>query len=818
MHFFIMNMSLIYLTQIDSSIIWYPLWQYHKVEFQNIQQQVKYSEVTDTCVSEDITISTVHDDLQSIIDTGIGYPDAVGYIAFPLIIALFAFSFTFLFSAINDINKRYESKHISRLFEKSLSYRGFMWMSRVSALYIVAFAGLSLSKNPELSSFLHSCGSVISVTIAGLYATAVLCFVRKCIAYNKPAHLIAEINIAHKWDQMRIPVQLFFQRCKDWFSGLFHGKGYKEFRGWGYRLSESGFAYSTDSIFIAQLADLTKYALDSKDTNLVYSIFKTLDAVIAKEKESNDEGRYRKKTIIEWAGTHRLTFQYYEQILESSNPQWDEQVEEFLVWRLLDAFSKSKYMNPVDIYFLFKYLQKLVTCDRVGLISKYIDRSKYYFSFLLDLSNVAYVVGATEGELEDVKSDGYDNWCELRDYHFLVAAYWIAEGKYSLLPELLLDQSYRSVYLYPVHAEDILYRYQQCKKRLSKDGCFFDNKTANDLFGKKIDLNAILDRYAAILLLLCHEGERLTKQGATEDDLKEIVNAKICIGKYVSSLTTNPKLRCLSPDIHNVDFDKIFANGLKRLTDFYPKEKPKWWCFVRKKYDPFALPLDKDAKSQMDNLFETVLQHKLSYMQGFWREAVAGDEGCITINPFKTHVVKDVLIQQTAEIKNGFSAVSHRLDVVEGRLMYLFLDCLDSMVVKHKRIKNHNLKDFITEYLKGREKEYLLLDVGDHNSVLLEPRYEGYVQYFNNETLYKSLEGAKYSLLTDLPLYMKYEHSVMLIPINVLPTITRNQLNITYKDVSSKKEGRYTVELTVDPCIEICFSPKAEILCLTPER
>ena len=50
---------------------------------------------------------------------GIGYNDVVGIIAFPLIIALFTFSFPFVFDRINQINDKYQSKTLSQLFRSS---------------------------------------------------------------------------------------------------------------------------------------------------------------------------------------------------------------------------------------------------------------------------------------------------------------------------------------------------------------------------------------------------------------------------------------------------------------------------------------------------------------------------------------------------------------------------------------------------------------------------------------------------------------------------------------------------------------------------
>lgn len=800
----------------DTLSKWKPWWIQSIGSLHEISMPAAADAPEGQSVVENVTLSTLHDDIQSIADNGIGYSDAVGHVAFPLIIALFAFAFTFLFSAINDVNKRYGSKRISLLFQKSLAYRLFMWISGVSVLYIVAFAGMSLFEEPAVNDFLRSYGTAVGVILAGVYAIAILWFAQKCIAYNKPVHLIAEITTAYEHAKKLIPVRLFFQRCKNWLVGLFHGKGYKEFRGFGYRLNKSGLVYSADSAFIEQLADLTKYALDTNDTGLVYSIFDSIDDILEQEKNAIDNGRYLKKTAVDWSGNHRLTMQFFEQILESSNSQWDEQVEGSLVWKPLGAFSKSKYISSVDIFFLFKYLQKLVSCGRISLIRKYIDRSKYSFSFLPNLADVAYVKGANAEEVELVKTESYANWSELRDYHFLVAAYWIAEGEYSLLPELLHDQSYRSVYLYPIHAADILFRYQQCKKRVSDDGCYFDLTSADELFGKKLDLNAILDRYTAILLLLCHEGERISRQGVKEEDVVEIAKAKKNTEKYISSLKADPELRRLRPDIHSVDYDKVFDVGLKGLTDFYPKQKVQNpFC---KKYDPFSQPLDENAKMHMVNMFDSALQHRLSFLQGYWRDNEKGMEHQIVVEPFKTTIIKNALTKRSEDTKAGFFWASRVLDVVENRLMYLFLEYVDSASTSCKTIKNHNLKDFVTEFLNGHEKDYILIDVGDCNSVLLEPRFEGNERYFNKETLYKSMDEVKYNLLADLPLYEKYKHSVLILSKDSLPSIKRTKLSISYKDISSKKDGKYAVEMTVTPGIEVYFPNKVEILCLKPER
>ena len=71
-------------------------------------------------------LDSIQSQIQAIAENGVGYNDVVSHIAFPLIIALFAFAFTYLFSVITRINDKYNSEHISKMFKKSWSYRCYM--------------------------------------------------------------------------------------------------------------------------------------------------------------------------------------------------------------------------------------------------------------------------------------------------------------------------------------------------------------------------------------------------------------------------------------------------------------------------------------------------------------------------------------------------------------------------------------------------------------------------------------------------------------------------------------------------------------------
>ena len=130
--------------------------------FENLQVQVSSL----NSISESITVlaqgqsvqqaqvDTLTAKLSEIAEKGIGYSDAISHIALPLIIALFAFAFTYLFSVITRINEKYGSEHISRMFKNCMPYRCYMWGSGISVGYIIFF-GDTFDRVSDLYGYKH---------------------------------------------------------------------------------------------------------------------------------------------------------------------------------------------------------------------------------------------------------------------------------------------------------------------------------------------------------------------------------------------------------------------------------------------------------------------------------------------------------------------------------------------------------------------------------------------------------------------------------------------------------------------------------------
>ena len=96
--------------------------------------------------SVDDALSPILEKLDRILKYGIGFDDWTGYIAIPLIIALFAFSFPFIFNEVNRINNKYGSYLLTECFKNSYVYKAFFIFNKIciSSLFLYGLIALTL--------------------------------------------------------------------------------------------------------------------------------------------------------------------------------------------------------------------------------------------------------------------------------------------------------------------------------------------------------------------------------------------------------------------------------------------------------------------------------------------------------------------------------------------------------------------------------------------------------------------------------------------------------------------------------------------------
>ena len=104
------------------------------VAVSNIQGPIHYDSQFDSLVNIG----------KDVAEYGMGYSDAISNIAFPMIIAVFAFALPFLFSVINHINSKYDSIAIANMFSSSKRYKSFWWSIAINVGAMLLYGGLSL--------------------------------------------------------------------------------------------------------------------------------------------------------------------------------------------------------------------------------------------------------------------------------------------------------------------------------------------------------------------------------------------------------------------------------------------------------------------------------------------------------------------------------------------------------------------------------------------------------------------------------------------------------------------------------------------------
>lgn len=145
---------------------------------------ITISNITQNQVELNTSLDTISSQLNTITNYGVGYSDVAAHIAIPLIIALFAFAFPFLFTIISHINNKYESEHITRMFSSESSYKWFLRGAIISAAYLIIVGVSSLCLKGLGYHWLMHALNWSSIVVAGMYSVFIIRFVYTCLDYN----------------------------------------------------------------------------------------------------------------------------------------------------------------------------------------------------------------------------------------------------------------------------------------------------------------------------------------------------------------------------------------------------------------------------------------------------------------------------------------------------------------------------------------------------------------------------------------------------------------------------------------------------------
>lgn len=754
--------------------------------------------------------------LDEIINNGMGYSDALGHIALPLIIALCAFTFPFVFSIINDINNKYQSKIITDLFESSWPYRLFLGSVVFSLVYLIALGLFTLgASNKSLIAWKHFLNWATLIE-ASFFAAVVVRFVFYCIKFNQGKGVAKIVFARVKRDRLVARWKVWSSKVRFWRKTLFDRKNIVKigFYKAGVRHVVAWADYGVGELYTNRLTDITKYAIRTHDFSALNATLDGMNRIFEQEKNLINKSYGQKSGGIEEGEPHRMTINYFEDVLPflAAN-SWNGDIVDTFLWRMMGAFKRCNYIAYADVYWLFICFRKVIDAGGDRIMEKYIDRSRYWFGSISRLTKVSYIKGdVKQNEREKMLNDVSENWNRLCNYHFLLIAYAYTEGHHHLLKEMLREKVYRGMSLYPTTQCDILWRYHDCKKMVKKGGLEFGSDDIDRLFGKRLDVNDMLDDFVVAAI---SEAKQLGNL--------EMVNAPVLLGDELNAYRNGLIKR------GDEEFKRLFDRAVKTLVHqnipFYnadmpwkEKAKEKIEHLVRRKQKTNFYKAGINAELKVRFLSfqknsEEVQARRLTH--NFYGEDDASKSEIINLGKFHLQVSKLFLVVPEL-FEDWYPSVLHEIDdATASRMMYATFTALHHMKVIEKRLSVPKLPSLLSDVVGKHPEEFVMISFDSHMDVFLHPD-GNYGNYSFQGMPYIDIHAISYSDLNDLDYWIEFEHCLVIMRKKDLPYIGQEIAEIEhwadFKDISDETKGSMLVEICVNPNKVLKYNRNAEII------
>lgn len=754
--------------------------------------------------------------LDEIINSGVGYSDALGHIALPLIIALCAFTFPFAFSIINDINNKYQSKIISQLFESSWPYRLFLGSVVFSLAYLIALGLFTLGAPKDTFILWKDCLNWATLIEALLFAAVVVRFVFYCIKFNQGKGVVNIIIARVNRDRLNAKWKVWRTKEKSWRKTVldrdnavktgFYKTGVRHVNAWT--------DYGVNELYANRLTDITKYAIKTHDSSAQNAALDGMNRIFEQEKNSVNNSYGLKSGGIEEGELHRVSIKFFSDVLPLlAVNTWDGDVIDMFLWRMMGVFKRCNYMAYADVYWLFICLRKVIDAGGDRIMEKYIDRSRYWFGPISRLPRVSYIKGfAKQGEREKMLKDSNENWNRLCDYHFMLMAYAYTDGHHHLLKEMLREKVYSNKSLYPTTQCDILWRYHHCKKIVKKRGLEFASDDIDRLFGRRLDLDDMLDGFlvAAMKEAKLHGNLEMVETPASlVDELKS----------YRKDLTKR------ADNKFEELFDKAVVTLVHQNDPFFTadmtwtervKERVKHLICSKRNTNLYKASINAELKTRFlsfqRNSEEALARRMPNNLYG---EDDNSKSEIIGFGKFQLQVNKLFLVVLEC-FESWFPSVLHEInEAISSRMMYATLTALHNMKVKEKRLSVPKLPSLLGDVVGKHPEEFVLISFDSHMSVFLHPDGR-YGKYSFQGIPYIDIHSTSYSDLDDLDYWTEFEHTLLIMKKVDLPCIGQETEKgpqwADFQDMSDEAKGVMLVEIGVNPNKVVRFNRNAEII------
>ena len=761
------------------------------------------SQLSETQIALQSQTETVSDQIQKISEYGIGYSDVVAHITIPLVIALFAFAMPLLFQVITHINSKYTSEPISKMFESCLPYKSYWVVSVFSVLFLILFGVVSFVVAGEVRGPMMMVLNWASLFVALVYSTAILVFLKTCIRFNSPDKLLAMISEQYQAELRYDDMKLAFKkiaRLRD-KAQFWRSKGWKSFREFTFRSFNLFHHYQARTDYGNRLVDLCKYALNTRNNTLLFSIMIKLDGITASEKHfgfippSFNLKSFKDTSILPF------TKAFYEGIMDYySHAEENRQFEEWIIRRKFSAFKESRFPWEREYVDTIRTVIQSVEAGHLGIYEKYLDTSGFQYLFIKELSNRAYIEGADETSQKAVDNKVRETWERLSDIHFIMNAYLYSRGYLELLPALLDANYYRTGHLYDMLPHEILLRYLRCKREFRSDGGYW-YWNAKDIFGRdKVD-GEMLEKFTAAMMILNSAVKVEGPLHTSKVNLEDIEKYKKVLVKYMDEQKDDKYLREKYPFIEKVKSTTII-NGCTKL-------------FKSKGTDIFDADIPKAQKELLINDLLNVYRNT-GWMPKGLKET--GAKGVAERNQLQAYTVlmnKNFVCQYNDD--DSFHMQRHYEIVFEQRAIYMIYSAISKMKLKRRKVRAGDFESFMKKYTNGKNDEYIIIDTDCDLDILLDiDNRDTYGEWDYKGAEYKKmfLDAREYLRDVDLPIIFK--NSLLILRKEDYPSLFKINEDVMPQviiaDESDRDSGRAAVRVTVMPNLEMRYYKNSKVL------
>lgn len=718
-------------------------------------------------------IDSLQMQIQTVTEYGIGYSDTLRHIAIPLIIALFAFAFTYLFSVITRINEKYNSEHISGMFKTCLAYRFYMWGSAISVLYIIMMGALSIVLKGTAHLVFMAFMNWSCIIIAGAYAGIILWFVRTCLAYDDNKKIIGIIE------------QRFLRDKKN----------------------NKALAVRTE-----RMIDLCRYADSKQNTELMETV---LNRVNELDKAERNDKRL---------GIGFYTMRFYESMVDSfiQKPH-DSETERNLLWNWSRAFRHDNLPVAATYYRMLGKMVESVKRGRFSLFDAFMENCKLRYDFINQVPQVRYAVGDDIEEQKRVCAEGQEMWRELKNVHYMAAAYLFSIGHYEVAGVLKKGAGSGNHSFFPTTTAQILMQYANCKVyQDNRTGSFYRMSMSIDkVIGHKYDRD-LLERFTSILLLLAVGSDEEEEYIVDKNKRNLIENAKEAFVKYGHIWTKHTELLNRYPSIRDKKIEEQINEAMKRFTNGeLPIDEPKKGRKNKNNTRTiFDYKLTSQDEAPLKELFNKILYDDpgsiTDGLNGDWMDNKKDE---IKFGTYTFLTSKHIVLNR--DIWHHPSVNTDMTQVFKTRFLYILYEILSQMRIREVSVKLDDFEKLFIKEVGDKGKQYAIIDTDSYIEGLLEMDKlpEGQLwsmhRYYQGAYFYNAGVGTM-NYLRDVPMAEAYDNTVVLVKFSDLPvlltTAEDGKPSISISEEPDREKGWASVRVTIDPCLVAKFNKKAEVI------